>query len=122
MIRTLAVATEGPERRVPDAMREHPANVSGTRRDERTLLAALPGAIGKAGAEGCYVVALPDGRAFSLKVDDGAGRARPVLMAEALRRSGVTELGGVDAAAVRRTGEHVVLGGGEPVGAIRAAF
>jgi L-asparaginase II len=120
--RTLAVAAEGPERRVADAIREHPANVSGSRRDERALLAAIPGAIGKAGAEGCHVVALPDGRAFSLKVDDGAARARPVLMAEALRRSGVTELEGVDAAAVRRTGEHVLLGGGEPVGAIRAAF
>jgi L-asparaginase II len=107
---------------VADAIREHPANVSGSRRDERALLAAVPGAIGKAGAEGCHVVALPDGRAFSLKVDDGAARARPVLMAEALRRSGVTELDGVDAAAVRRTGEHVLLGGGEPVGAIRAAF
>jgi L-asparaginase II len=120
--RTLAVATDGPERRVADAIREHPANVSGTRRDERTLLTAIPGAIGKAGAEGCYVVALPDGRAFSLKVDDGAARARPVLMAEALRRSGVLDADGVDADAVRRTGEHVLLGGGEPVGRIRAAF
>jgi L-asparaginase II len=120
--RTLAVATGGPERRVADAIREHPANVSGTRRDERALLAAIPGAIGKAGAEGCYVVALPDGRAFSLKVDDGAARARPVLMAEALRRSGVLDADGVDADAVRRTGEHVLLGGGEPVGRIRAAF
>jgi L-asparaginase II len=120
--RTLAVATGGPERRVADAIRAHPANVSGTRRDERTLLTAVPGAIGKAGAEGCYVVALPDGRAFSLKVDDGAGRVRPVLMAETLRRSGVLDLEGVDAEAVRRTGEHVLLGGGEPVGEIRAAF
>jgi L-asparaginase II len=120
--RTLAVATDGPERRVADAIRAHPANVSGTRRDERALLTAVPGAIGKAGAEGCYVVALPDGRAFSLKVDDGATRARPVVMAEALRRSGVLEGEGVDADAVRRTGEHVLLGGGEPVGEIRAAF
>jgi L-asparaginase II len=120
--RRLAVATDGPERRVADAIRAHPANVSGTRRDERALLTAVPGAIGKAGAEGCYVVALPDGRAFSLKVDDGATRARPVVMAEALRRSGVLEVEGVDADAVRRTGEHVLLGGGEPVGEIRAAF
>ena len=66
-------------------------------------------------------MALPDGRAFALKTDDGAPRVRPVLMAEALRRSGVLELDGVDADAVRRTGEHVLLGGGEPVGEIRAA-
>jgi L-asparaginase II len=120
--RALATATEGPERRVADAIREHPAYVSGTRRDELALLTAIPGAIGKAGAESCYVVALPDGRAFALKTDDGAARVRPVLMAEALRRSGVLELDGVDADAVRRTGEHVLLGGGRPVGEIRAAY
>ena len=120
--RTLAIATDGPEHRIADAIRQHPANVSGTRRDELTLLTAIPGAIGKAGAESCYAVALPDGRAFALKTDDGAPRARPVLMAEALRRSGVPDLDGVDAEAVRRTGEHVLLGGGEPVGSIRASF
>ena len=63
----------------------------GRTRDERALLTAIPGAIGKAGAESCYAVALPDGRAFALKTDDGAPRVRPVLMAEALRRSGVLE-------------------------------
>ncbi|WP_107773449.1 asparaginase [Nocardioides sediminis] len=120
--RTLAVATDGPERRVADAIREHPAYVSGTRRDELALLTAIPGAIGKAGAESCYAVALPDGRAFALKTDDGAPRVRPVLMAEAMRRSGVLELEGVDADAVRRTGEHLLLGGGEPVGEIRASW
>lgn len=120
--RALAVATEGPERRIADAIREHPAYVSGTRRDELALLTAIPGAIGKAGAESCYAVALPDGRAFALKTDDGAPRVRPVLMAEALRRSGVLELDGVDADAVRRTGQHVLLGGGRPVGEIRAAY
>lgn len=120
--RTLAVAGEGAERRVADAIRQHPAYVSGTRRDELALLTAIPGAIGKAGAESCYAVALPDGRAFALKTDDGAPRVRPVLMAEALRRSGVLELDGVDADAVRRTGQHVLLGGGEPVGEIRATY
>lgn len=120
--RALAVAADGPERRVADAIREHPAYVSGTRRDELALLTAIPGAIGKAGAESCYAVALPDGRAFALKTDDGAPRVRPVLLAEALRRSGVLELDGVDADAVRRTGQHVLLGGGEPVGEIRATY
>ena len=43
--RTLAVAHDGPERRVADAIRQHPEHVSGTRRDERALLAAVPGAI-----------------------------------------------------------------------------
>jgi len=118
----IATATEGPEARIAAAMRAHPEMVSGTHRDELTLLRAIPGAIGKAGAESCYVVALPDGRAFSLKTDDGAGRVRPVLMAEALRRSGVDEEPGVDTAAVRGTGVVELLGGGVRVGEIRASY
>jgi L-asparaginase II len=106
--------------RIAEAIRAHPAYVSGTTRDERLLLTAIPGAIGKAGAEGCYAVALRDGRAFALKTDDGAARVRPVLMAEALRLSGVLEETGVDAEAVRRTGVVELFGGGRPVGEIRA--
>jgi L-asparaginase II len=106
--------------RVAEAIRAHPEFVSGTRRDELALLLAMPGAIGKAGAESCYVVALPDGRAFATKTDDGAARARPVVMAALLERLGVTEEPGVDGDAVRRTGESVLLGGGKPVGEIRA--
>lgn len=120
--RRLAIAASGPEHAVAEAIRSHPGLVSGSTRDELALLRAIPGAIGKAGAEACYAVALPDGRAFALKIDDGGARARPVVMAAALERSGVLDLPGVDADAVRRTGEHVLLGGGEPVGEIRAAF
>ena len=120
--RTLAVATDGPEHRVAEAMRAHPEYVSGTTRDELALLRAIPGSIGKAGAESVHAVALPDGRAFALKTDDGAPRVRPVLMAEALRRSGVLETPGVDADAVRRTGVLELLGGGRPVGEIRATY
>jgi L-asparaginase II len=108
--------------RVAEAIRTHPAYVSGTTRDELALLTAVPGAIGKAGAEGCYAVALRDGRAFALKTDDGAARVRPVLMAETLRRAGVLDDPGVDAEAVRRTGVVELLGGGRPVGEIRAVF
>jgi L-asparaginase II len=118
--RTLAVAEDGPERRVADAIRSHPAYVSGTNRDERALLTAVPGAIGKAGAEACYAVALRDGRAFALKADDGHPRVRPVLMAAALRRSKVDTEPGVDTDAVRATGQVDLLGGGVPVGEIRA--
>ncbi|WP_395690778.1 asparaginase [Nocardioides sp.] len=118
--RRLAVAQSGAERLVADAIRQHPELVSGTRRDERALLTAVPGSIGKAGAESCYVVALADGRAFALKIDDGSARARPVVMAAALRRSGVDQEQGVDAAALRRTGEKPLLGGGRVVGEISA--
>jgi L-asparaginase II len=113
----LAVRGEGG---IAEAMRAHPEYVSGTHRDELALLRAIPGAIGKAGAESCYVVALPDGRAFATKTDDGGARARPVVMAALLEKLGVTEEPGVDGAAVRRTGESVLLGGGKPVGEIRA--
>jgi L-asparaginase II len=119
---SLAAATEGPQRRVADAIRRHPEFVSGTTRDELALLRAVPGMIGKAGAESVYAVALPDGRAWALKTDDGAPRVRPVLMAEALRRSGVLDEAGVDAEAVRSTGRLELLGGGVPVGEIRAVF
>ena len=68
-------------------------------------------------------MALADGRAFALKADDGAPRVRPVLMAEALRRTdGVLEDPTVDAEAVRRTGVVELLGGGVRVGEIRAVL
>jgi L-asparaginase II len=118
--RTLALATSGPEHRVAEAIRAHPEYASGSRRDEAALLRAIPGAIGKAGAESCYAVALPDGRAVALKTDDGAPRVRPVLMAAALERLGVPDEPGVDGPAVRRTGLVELLGGGRPVGVIRA--
>ena len=118
--RTLAIAEDGLERRVADAIRAHPQFTSGTRRDEAALLRAIPGAIGKAGAESCYAVAMPDGRAVALKADDGAARVRPVLMAAALERMGVPAEPGVDGDAVRRTGVVELLGGGVPVGGIRS--
>ena len=120
--RRLAVAEGGPERQVADAIRHHPEMTSGTNRDERRLLSAIPGAIGKAGAEACYAVALPDGRAFALKIDDGGARARPIVMAAALVRAGVDREPGVDGVALRATGEHPLFGGGVRVGEIRACL
>jgi L-asparaginase II len=116
---SLATATEGPAARIATAIRSHPEHVSGTHRDELSLLRALPGAIAKAGAESCYAVALPDGRAFASKTDDGAPRARPVVMAALLERQGVLGEPGVDGGAVRRTGRTPLLGGGRQVGEIR---
>ena len=120
--RILATATDGLEKRVADAIRTYPEFTSGSRRDEAALLRAVPGSVGKAGAESCYALALADGRAVALKCDDGAARVRPVLMAAALERLGVTVESFVDAGAVRRTGVVEVLGGGRPVGALRATF
>lgn len=103
-----------PARRVADAMRAHPEWVGGTGRDVTDLMRGVPGLLAKDGAEGVYAVALPDGRAVALKIEDGGDRARPVVMAAALAAVGVR------ADVVDRTAVRPVLGGGRPVGAIRA--
>ena len=121
--RTLATAESGPEHRIADAIRAFPEWTSGTRRDEAALLKAIPGSIGKAGAESCYAV---------------GARRRTGRRAEDRRRSAAGAAGadgrgagadgrartrqGVDGAAVRRTGVVELLGGGVPVGAIRPVF
>ena len=110
----LQTAADGTaEARVAAAIRTHPEHVSGTTRDEARLLRALPGSIGKAGAEACYAVALPDGTAVALKIDDGGARARPVVMAAALRALGV------DSPVLDDLADPPVLGGGRRVGAVR---
>ena len=122
--RALAVADGGPERRVADAIRAHPAYVSGTHRATSAPCSPpIPGAIGKAGAESCYAVALPDGRAFALKTDDGAPRVRPVLMAAALRRAG-RDWTRTASTPTRYAGPGSCRCSvaGVPVGEIRAAF
>jgi L-asparaginase II len=111
-----------PQRAVADAFVAHPAYASGTHRDEAALLAAIPGAVGKAGAEACYALALPDGRAIALKIDDGYPRARPVVMAAALRRLSLADVAGVDLDAVERTGVVTLYGGSVPVGELRPTF
>jgi L-asparaginase II len=111
----LALATDGDAWRIAEAIRHHPELVSGTTRDECHLLRALPGAIGKFGAEAVYVVGLADGRTVALKIEDGGDRARPVAMAAALARLGV------DSDEVAATGRHVLYGGGVPVGELRPA-
>ncbi len=102
------------EREVADAISGFPDYASGTRRDEAQLLRAYPGAIGKAGAEACYAFAMADGTAVALKIADGGARARPVVMAAALRRLGL------DHPVLADIGLHPLLGGGRQVGEIRA--
>ncbi|MCM0621844.1 asparaginase [Nocardioides bruguierae] len=115
----LALASHGPMSRIADAIRTHPELVSGTERDERRLLTAVPGAIGKLGAEAVYVLALRDGRSIALKIDDGGDRARPVLMAGLLDRLGWLDGADVDRHGALQVGEHVLFGGGKPVGGLR---
>jgi len=99
---------------VADAIRSHPEYLGGTRRDVTALVRGTPGAIAKDGAEAVYAVGLADGRGVALKVADGGQRARPVILAAVLRHLGV------ESTAYERLEEAVVLGHGEPVGAVVA--
>lgn len=117
MMRTIATAEPGtPEHKVAEAMRKFPEWTSGTTRDEPRLMRAIPGLIAKAGAEAVYGVALPDGRAVALKIDDGGPRARRVVMATVLQHLGVDHPVLDDLAFVP------VLGGGKEVGELRPAI
>ncbi|GAA1246176.1 asparaginase [Pseudonocardia aurantiaca] len=111
----IATAAPGtPEHRVATAVRAHPFFVGGTGRFVTRLLDAVPGLVAKDGAEGVFAAAVPDGRAVAIKIADGAQRPVPTVVAAALAALGVDvpdEVGRVD-----------VLGHGEPVGAVHAAF
>jgi L-asparaginase II len=114
--RALATAKDGTEEhRIAAAMNAFPQFVGGTGRDVTALMRALPGSVCKDGAEGVHAIALADGRAVTLKIADGASRARPVVLVAALRGLGVSS------AELDRIGDVPVLGHGEPVGSIRPA-
>jgi len=111
--RALVLAEPGtPERQVADAMRKFPAWTSGTTRDENQLMTEVPGLLLKGGAEGVAAFALPDGSAAAVKIEDGNARARTPVTVAILAR-----LGAQPPAALATT---VVMGGGHPVGQIRA--
>lgn len=114
--RAMATApSDSPQGKVIAAIRAYPEHTSGTNRDEAKLIRGVPGLVGKGGAEACYAVALDDGRAVALKIDDGGQRARPVVMAAALRRLGLS----YDVIEEQLT--VPVPGGGRVVGEIRSA-
>jgi L-asparaginase II len=108
----VAVATDGAESVVAQAIRTHPLLLGGTGRDVTQLVERVPGLIAKDGAEGVYATALPDGTAVALKIEDGTARARPAVMVAALRRLGVDVTLDLPP----------VLGGGRPVGEVRAVL
>lgn len=115
--RSFVLAAPGtPERRVADAMRAHPEYVAGTRRHDTWLMREIPGTLSKVGAEAVQGLALPDGRALALKIDDGGARALGPVLARALALTGVT------APVLERVGRMPVLGGGDEVGQVRAVF
>ena len=109
----LAPATTS-ERQVADAMRAHPQWVGGSNRDVSALMRGVPGLLAKDGAEAVSLVALSDGRAVAVKIEDGAQRARQVVTAAALVALGV------DADVVNDQLTFELYGGGVPVGTVRA--
>ncbi len=112
----ITTAAEGtPERAVADAMRAYPELASGAGRDVAALMRAVPGLLSKDGFEGVQVAALPDGRAVAVKIADGANRARVPVTAAALVRAGVAPV------ALAEFAGEPLLGGGHPVGHVRAA-
>lgn len=100
-------AERGP---VWEAMTRWPDLVDGAGRTVTRLMEAVPGLMAKAGAEGVFAAALPDGRAAAVKVADGSSRAVGLVIAEVLRRLGVA----VDPAEFA----DPILGHGHPVGSV----
>lgn len=100
--------------RLVEAMTAHPEYVSGTTRAERDLMRAFPGLLAKSGAESVYVVGLPDGSAYALKIEDGGERPLYAVMGRAL------ELAGLEAPVLHE--RPTILGGGRPVGEVRMTF
>jgi len=102
------------ERRVADAMRAYPTWASGTTRAEAAMMAAVPGLLMKSGAEGVCAFAFADGRAGAIKIDDGAQRAVPPVIASVLRDLLTAEPGPV-AAADRAVGAVGAAAAADPV-------
>lgn len=119
-----ALASADPETdagAVATALRQHPHHLGGTGRDVTELIRAVPGLIAKDGAESVYAVGLADGRGLSVKITDGADRARVVVATSMLRRAGVDALGPEVAAVLDELDARaVVRGHGERVGSVRA--
>jgi L-asparaginase II len=104
------------ERAVADAMRAHPGVVGGTGRDVTQLMTGTPDVLAKDGAEGVYAAAVPGVGAVALKLADGAARARMPVLVSGLRRLGAT------ADVLDTLAEVPLLGGGQPVGVVRAVW
>jgi L-asparaginase II len=107
----LATANSGSRAMVAAAMRRYPELIGGSAHFASQAMRAVPGLICKNGAEGVWAGALPDGRAFAAKVDDGAERALPAVLAAVVAHWGFEDSG--------TWGTVPVRGGGEVVGTLR---
>ncbi|MFC4590655.1 asparaginase [Sphaerisporangium corydalis] len=103
------------ERRIADAMRAHPEWTSGTTRPEAALMRAVPGLMLKTGAEAFEAFTFEDGRAATIKIEDGGQRARVPVTVATLRALGL----GLDAPELDALAAPPQFGGGRPVGEVR---
>jgi L-asparaginase II len=78
------------------------------------------GVFAKGGAEGVMVMAAPDGTTVALKMLDGSLRAATIVALSLLADAGAVDRAAVDALLPRL--DLAVLGGGAPVGEIRASY
>lgn len=98
------------------AVRERPWTIAGPGEPDTIAIETL-GVFAKGGAEGVMVMVAPNGTTVALKMLDGSGRAATLVAAALLARAGALSEG--DVSALEAALPLEVLGGGEPVGAIR---
>lgn len=100
------------------AVRENPWTIAGPGEPDTIAIETL-GVFAKHGAEGVMVMVAPNGATVALKMLDGSGRAATIVAATLLARAGA--LSDADVTALTAALPLTVLGGGEPVGAIRVS-
>ncbi|BDZ38637.1 asparaginase [Microbacterium suwonense] len=99
------------------AVRENPWTIAGPGEPDTIAIETL-GVFAKGGAEGIMVMVAPNGTTVALKILDGSGRAATIVAATLLARAGA--LSDADVATLAAALPLAVLGGGEPVGVVRA--
>jgi L-asparaginase II len=103
------------------AMRAHPYLVAGRNRVDTALMDTVADLVVKGGAEGLVcAAALERGIGVAVKVDDGSARASGPALIHALAALDVVDK--THRAALGTFVTPAVLGGGRPVGELRASF
>jgi L-asparaginase II len=118
-ISRVAAANDPEAARLTAAIVQDPWALDGHGRANTVAIEEL-GVIAKGGAEGVMVMSARDGTAVAVKVLDGSMRAVTMIAIELLARAGVVDRAAADRVIAGTT--DPVLGGGEPVGELRAAF
>ncbi len=112
---------EAARARLCRALAAHPFMVGGTARFCTALMGAMPGVLGKVGAEGFYAAALPGGLGLAVKTEDGLRGPQYSVVCAVLEGLGLLRAGTPEAAALEAFSDAPVRTAlGAPVGARRA--